>query len=113
MDKRTGRVKTRHIILAVMCLMYFISYIDRVNIAVAGPFIRQEMGLTTVQLGLVFSAFAYPYAAMQILGGWMSDKFGPKKVLIVLSLIWGVATVLTVDRGYRWLRPVERAGPAA
>ncbi|VVE68407.1 MFS transporter [Pandoraea anapnoica] len=95
MDKRTGRVKTRHIILAVMCLMYFISYIDRVNIAVAGPFIRQEMGLTTVQLGLVFSAFAYPYAAMQIFGGWLADRYGPKLVLTVLSLIWGVATLAT------------------
>ncbi|VVE19573.1 MFS transporter [Pandoraea morbifera] len=95
MDKRTGRVKTRHIILAVMCLMYFISYIDRVNIAVAGPFIRQEMGLTTVQLGLVFSAFAYPYAAMQIFGGWLADRFGPKLVLTVLSLIWGAATLAT------------------
>src|SRR5471032_893163 len=50
------RVKTRHIILAVMCLMYFISYIDRVNIAVAGPIIRHEMGLTSGQLGLVFYA---------------------------------------------------------
>ena len=77
MDKRTGRVKTRHIILAVMCLMYFISYIDRVNIAVAGPFIRQEMGLTTVQLGLVFSAFAYPYAAMQIFGGLGYSRHEP------------------------------------
>ncbi|VVE37033.1 MFS transporter [Pandoraea capi] len=95
MDKRTGRVKTRHIILAVMCLMYFISYIDRVNIAVAGPFIRQEMGLTTVQLGLVFSAFAYPYAAMQIFGGWLADRYGPKLVLTVLSLIWGAATLAT------------------
>ena len=95
MDKRTGRVKTRHIILAVMCLMYFISYIDRVNIAVAGPFIRQEMGLTTVQLGLVFSAFAYPYAAMQIFGGWLADRFGPKLVLTVLSLICGGATRAT------------------
>ncbi|TDF62486.1 MFS transporter [Cupriavidus sp. L7L] len=89
------RIKTRHMILGVMCLMYFIAYIDRVNISVAAPLIREEMGLTSSQLGLVFSAFAYPYAAMQILGGWMSDKFGPKKVLIVLSLIWGVATVLT------------------
>ena len=89
------RIKTRHMILGVMCLMYFIAYIDRVNISVAAPLIREEMGLTTSQLGLVFSAFAYPYAAMQILGGWMADKFGPKKVLIVLSLIWGVATVLT------------------
>ncbi|WP_455283411.1 MFS transporter [Cupriavidus necator] len=89
------RIKTRHMILGVMCLMYFIAYIDRVNISVAAPLIREEMGLTSSQLGLVFSAFAYPYAAMQILGGWMSDKFGPKKVLIALSLIWGVATVLT------------------
>ena len=39
METRIRRVKTRHIILAVMCLMYFISYIDRVNIAVAGPLI--------------------------------------------------------------------------
>lgn len=95
MKQRAQRVKTRHIILAVMCLMYFISYIDRVNIAVAGPLIRHEMGLTTVQLGLVFSAFAYPYAAMQIIGGCLSDKFGPKLVLTVLSLIWGAATLAT------------------
>ncbi|NLP60619.1 MFS transporter [Paraburkholderia sacchari] len=95
MKQHAQRVKTRHIILAVMCLMYFISYIDRVNIAVAGPLIRQEMGLSAVQLGLVFSAFAYPYAAMQIIGGWLSDKFGPKLVLTVLSLIWGAATLAT------------------
>jgi sugar phosphate permease len=95
MEKRRQRVKTRHIILGVMCLMYFISYIDRVNIAVAGPMIRHEMGLTSVQLGLVFSAFAYPYAVMQIIGGWLSDRFGPKLVLTVLSLIWGAATLAT------------------
>ncbi|AOB31515.1 MFS transporter [Bordetella sp. H567] len=95
MGKRLPHVKTRHIILGVMCLMYFISYIDRVNISVAAPMIRQEMGLTSTQLGLVFSAFAYPYAVMQIVGGWLADKYGPKRVLIVLSLIWGVATLAT------------------
>ncbi|MFX1675444.1 MFS transporter [Paraburkholderia sp. A2WS-5] len=95
MKQHAQRVKTRHIILGVMCLMYFISYIDRVNIAVAGPLIRHEMGLSAVQLGLVFSAFAYPYALMQIIGGWLSDKFGPKLVLTVLSLIWGAATLAT------------------
>jgi sugar phosphate permease len=94
-NKHRQRVKTRHIILGVMCLMYFISYIDRVNIAVAGPLIRQEMGLSSVQLGLVFSAFAYPYAVMQIVGGWLADRFGPKLVLTVLSLIWGAATLAT------------------
>ncbi|MGB6009346.1 MFS transporter [Castellaniella sp.] len=89
------RVKTHHLILMVMCLLYFIAYIDRVNISVAAPLIRDEMGLSNLELGLVFSAFAYPYAAMQIFGGWLADRFGPRKVLIVLSLIWGAATLLT------------------
>jgi sugar phosphate permease len=91
--------KVRYLILAVMCLMYFIAYIDRVNISVAGPLIKQEFGLSATQLGLVFSAFAYPYAAMQIFGGWCADKFGPRRVLTVLSIIWAVATVLC---GFAW-----------
>ena len=67
--------KIRHLIVFVLCLMYFIAYIDRVNISVAGPTLRKELGLTPIDLGLIFSAFAYPYAAMQIVGGWMScDK---------------------------------------
>lgn len=91
--------KVRHLILAVMCLMYFIAYIDRVNISVAGPMIRQEFGLSPTQLGIVFSAFAYPYAAMQIFGGWCADRFGPRLVLTVLSIIWAVATLLC---GFAW-----------
>jgi ACS family D-galactonate transporter-like MFS transporter len=92
-------VKLRYLILGLMCLMYFITYIDRVNISVAAPLIKQSMGLTPTQLGLIFSAFAYPYAAMQILGGWLSDKYGPRIVLTVLSLIWAVGTALT---GFAW-----------
>lgn len=91
--------KVRYLILGVLCLMYFIAYIDRVNISVAGPLLKKEMGLTATELGLVFSAFAYPYAAMQILGGWLSDKFGPRLILTVLSVIWAVATICT---GFAW-----------
>jgi sugar phosphate permease len=53
-------LKVRYLILGLMCLMYFIAYVDRVNISVAGPLLKDEMGLTPTQLGLVFSAFAYP-----------------------------------------------------
>ena len=94
-----GIFKTRHLILGVICLMYFITYIDRVNISVAGPMIKQEFGLTATQLGIVFSAFAYPYAAMQIIGGWCADRFGPRIVLTILSIIWAVATILC---GFAW-----------
>ena len=86
-------------ILFVLCLMYFIAYIDRVNISVAGPTLRKELRLTPFELGLIFSAFAYPYAAMQIVGGWLSDRFGPRLVLAGLSVLWAAATILT---GVSW-----------
>ncbi len=94
-----GKFKVRHLILAIMCLLYFVAYIDRVNISVAGPFIRKEFGLSPTELGAIFSAFAVPYAAMQIFGGWCADKFGPRLVLAMLSLIWAAATILC---GFAW-----------
>jgi ACS family D-galactonate transporter-like MFS transporter len=102
-DRMTGgmrsRLKVRHVVLAVLCLLYFVAYIDRVNISVTGPMIRRELRLTPTELGLIFSAFAYPYATMQIVGGWSSDKFGPRLVLASLSLLWCVATIMT---GLSW-----------
>ena len=92
-------VKVRHLILGLMCMMYFIAYIDRVNISIIAPMLKEEMAFTPTQLGLVFSAFAYPYAAMQILGGWFADKYGPRLVLGILSTIWAIATILC---GFSW-----------
>jgi len=92
-------LKVRHLILFVLCLMYFVAYIDRVNISVAGPAMRKDLGLSPIELGLIFSAFAYPYAAMQIVGGWASDRFGPRRVLAALSSLWAAATILT---GLSW-----------
>src|SRR5258707_162100 len=60
---------------------------------------RRDLELTPIQLGLVFSAFAYSYAAMQIVGGWAADRFGPRLVLSALSLLWATATILT---GLSW-----------
>ena len=92
-------LRVRHLVLAVLCLLYFVAYVDRVNISVAGPLIRSELALTPTELGLIFSAFAYPYAAMQILGGWLSDRLGPRLVLAALTVLWSAATVLT---GLSW-----------
>ncbi|HMF97200.1 MAG TPA: MFS transporter [Vicinamibacterales bacterium] len=89
------RFTVRHLILLVLCLMYFVAYVDRVNISVAGPAIRRELALSPLELGFIFSAFAYPYAVMQIAGGWAADRFGPRLVLIVLSALWAAGTMLT------------------
>src|SRR6266852_5601273 len=99
MRARRSSLEVRHLMLFVVCLMYFVAYVDRVNISVAGPLLRRELGLTPTQLGLIFSAFAYPYAAMQIVGGWLSDKLGPRVVLAVLSVVWAAATIMT---GLSW-----------
>src|SRR5438270_4053223 len=82
-------------VLLLLCVMYFITYVDRVNIGTAGPIIKGEMGLSNTQLGLVFSAFAYPYAIFQVVGGAVGDRFGARLTLLVCGLIWASATVLT------------------
>jgi MFS family permease len=75
--------------------MYLITYIDRVNVATAAPEFRRELGLSNFQLGLIFSAFAYPYLLFQVFGGWVGDRFGPRKTLFTCGVIWAGATILT------------------
>jgi len=82
-------------VLALLCLMYFVTYVDRVNVSTAAGTLQQEFGLSNTQLGFVFSAFAYPYLVFQIIGGWLGDRFGARRTLLVCGLIWASATVLT------------------
>lgn len=82
-------------VLLMLCLMYFITYVDRVNISTAAGQFKAELGLSNTQLGLIFSAFAYPYVIFQFIGGWVSDRFGARRTLIACAAIWAVATTLT------------------
>jgi sugar phosphate permease len=82
-------------ILALLCLMYLITYMDRVSISTAAPFIKSDLGLDNTQLGLALAAFSIPYAFFQIFGGILGDKFGPRKVLTCVGLLWALATVFT------------------
>jgi MFS family permease len=89
------RLRATTVVLLMLCLMYFITYIDRVNVSSAAAGFGKDFDLSKTQIGFVFSAFAYPYLIFQIIGGWVSDRFGAKRTLIVSGLIWAVATVLT------------------
>src|SRR6266436_5847581 len=82
-------------VLLILCLMYLILYVDRVNISTAAPLIKAELGLSNTQLGLVFSAFAYPYALFQLIGGYFGDRFGARLTLGVSGLIVCIATAAT------------------
>jgi sugar phosphate permease len=82
-------------VLILICLMYGITYIDRVNVSTASAAFKQELHLTNTQVGLVFSAFAYPYLFLQVIGGWVSDRFGARRALTVSAIIWASATLFT------------------
>jgi len=83
------------IVLFLLCLMYFLTYVDRVNVATAASEIEKEFHLSKAQLGFLFSGFAYPYAIFQVMGGWVGDRLGPRKTLFICGTIWAVSTAIT------------------
>lgn len=84
--------RVRWILIGWMFVVGAIAYLDRVNISIAGRAIADEFHLTNVQLGWVFSAFILGYALFQAPGGWLSDRIGPRRVLALGVVWWGVFT---------------------
>jgi sugar phosphate permease len=85
----------RHAILAVLCGAYLLCYMDRMIMASAIPFIAMEFRLSRVAMGGVLSAFFVGYALMQLPGGLLADRFGPKRALIASICCWSVFTAAT------------------
>src|SRR5262245_34963138 len=81
-------------VLGLLCAMYFVNYVVRVNVSTAAAAFQPELRLTNTQLGMIFSAFGYPYLVFQVIGGWVSDKFGARRALTVFGVIWSGATIL-------------------
>ncbi len=88
-------LKARSNVLLLLCVMYFLTYMDRVNVSTAAGSFGKELGFTNTQVGLVFSLFAYPYLVFQIVGGWFADRFGPRWTLTICCIVWAGATVMT------------------
>ncbi|MES2187160.1 MAG: MFS transporter [Pseudomonadota bacterium] len=82
-------------IFVLLCAMYFIEYVDRVNLSVAAPLIKKEFALSNTQLGVALAAFGWCYATFQIIGGFMGDRFGPRKILAFQGVLWAMGTLLT------------------
>src|SRR5215469_15935612 len=85
----------RWYILGLICLMYLITYLDRVNISNAAPAIRKEFGFDDFTMGWIFSSFVWAYAIFQVPGGWLSDRFGARPVLATIVAYWSVMTAAT------------------
>jgi MFS family permease len=76
----------------LFCSLYFLMYLDRVNISMSAKSIIKDFNLSNVELGLAFSAFSWPYLIGQWVGGWSANKIGVKLTLALCVLVAGVAT---------------------
>jgi MFS family permease len=65
------------------------------NISTAAPVISNEFGFDKVTMGIIFSAFVWAYALFQVPGGWLNDRFGPRRVLAIIVAYWSVMTAAT------------------
>jgi sugar phosphate permease len=82
-------------VFILLCAMYFIEYVDRVNLSVAAPLIKQEFGLSNTRLGVALASFGYCYAIFQIICGYLGDRLGPRRMLAMSGILWGLGTLTT------------------
>jgi MFS family permease len=88
-----GGVSAR--VVALLTLAAFINYVDRGNLATAGPLIRDQLSLSHTELGVLLAAFFWSYAPAQLPAGWLAERLDARRVLAVGLAIWGAATALT------------------
>ncbi|WP_293902182.1 MFS transporter [Phenylobacterium sp.] len=80
-------------VVPLLALAVFINYVDRGNLATAGPLIKDELHLSAAQFGLIVSAFFWSYTPGQLLAGWMADRVNPYRTLALGVAVWSLATV--------------------
>ena len=82
-------------VVALLTLAAFINYVDRGNLATAGPLIRDQLSLSNTQLGVLLAAFFWSYAPAQLPAGWLAERVDARRVLAGGLTLWGIATALT------------------
>lgn len=94
-DPTERPTKVRWMIVAAVFTTYVLMFIDRVNISIAAKYMMDEFGISSVEIGVVFSTFVFGYALFQIPGGWLGDRFGSRRVLGFAILWWSLFTAAT------------------
>src|SRR5437667_905336 len=100
--------RARRRVLTFAFLLAVVTYLDRICISAAAPFIMEDLGLTVVQMSVVFSAFTLAYSLFEIPSGWLGDVRGPRRVLTRIVLWWSAFTMLTAAaRGFASLLAIR------
>jgi ACS family glucarate transporter-like MFS transporter len=87
----------RWLLVLGLFVLSAIAFMDRTNVSIAGVAIGREYQLDQIHLGWIFSAFLIGYAAFQVPAGWLATRVGPRRVLALAVIWWGVFTALTAS----------------
>ena len=95
MDEHKVFMKCAWRLMPFILLLYFINYVDRVNIGFAALTMRQDLGLSPEQFGLAAGMLFWSYAIFQIPGNIMMEKIGAKRWIFAILLVWGLISAST------------------
>src|SRR5256886_12138259 len=82
-------------VIALLALSALINYIDRGNLSIAAPLLKDELGLSASQLGILLSSFFWTYSLFLPVSGWLADRFDVKWVMAFGFFLWSGATAVT------------------
>ncbi len=91
---KNKRTRIRYAMLALVFINVMINYLDRSNLSVAAATLSKDLQLSTVEMGLIFSAFGWTYAILQIPGGLIADRFSPRVLYAFCLITWSIVTLL-------------------
>jgi MFS family permease len=94
-DRPVKNVRIRWYLIALLVIGGIINYMDRNNLSIANTTIAKEFGLNALQMGLLLSAFSWPYAIANLPAGYLVDRFGPKKMFAWAAGLWSIVSMLS------------------
>ena len=97
-ESATGKLRPTHVrwhIVGLLTIIAALTYVDRLNLSIAGKYIQDEFSFSVQTMGWVFSAFVWGYALFQTLGGWAGDRYGPRSILTLAITWWSILTAAT------------------
>ena len=84
--------RQRYVIMMMIFVCVVVTYLDRSNISITAPAMRKELGIDTIHMGWILSAFSWTYAFCQIPGGWLVDRIRPRYLYPAVLISWSIAT---------------------
>ncbi|MFO6497133.1 MULTISPECIES: MFS transporter [Bacillus] len=99
-DTAGKKSSVRWLIVFMLFFVTSINYADRATLSIAGDSVQHELGLSSVAMGYVFSAFGWAYVIGQIPGGWLLDRFGSKIIIAASIFFWSLFTFLQGTLGF-------------